>query len=256
MNREDVEAVEEVFAEGAGSDALLEVLVRGGDDACVDVDRPRAAEPLDLPLLEDAKQLDLDVRRQIANLVEEDRRLIRQLETSDLARKRTCVSASLAAEQLALDERGRNGGTVHPHHRAMAPRAELVNLRGKELFSCSRLPLKEHGRIGGRDLLNLLQHPSKGGTPAQGLRRSVPGSCFTERGVFGLQFVLQPFHLGERRSYHLVTLLAREHLSKQPRSKRESMQDLGRPGSLDLDSVERHAAGDLARDRKGDDQRR
>ena len=85
----------------------------------------RAAEPLDLPLLEHAQQLDLDVRRQLADLVEKDRRAIGQLEAADLPRERAGEGAFLAAEQLALDQRRRNRRAVHAHHRP--PRRALVS---------------------------------------------------------------------------------------------------------------------------------
>ena len=55
-------------------DRLLEVAVGGGDDADVDLDRLGAAEALDHPLLEHAQELDLDLQRQVADLVEEQRR--------------------------------------------------------------------------------------------------------------------------------------------------------------------------------------
>ena len=68
------------------ADSLFEIAVRGRDDARVDANRLGIAEPLDLLLLEHAQQLDLDVHRQIADLVEEDRRVVGQLEASHLTR--------------------------------------------------------------------------------------------------------------------------------------------------------------------------
>ena len=44
-------------------------------------------EALDLPLLQHAQQLHLDVERQVANLVEEDRRVVGQLEAAHLTRR-------------------------------------------------------------------------------------------------------------------------------------------------------------------------
>ena len=80
-----------------------------GDDPRVDADRPRAAEALDLALLEHAQQLDLDLDRQVADLVEEQRRVIGELEAPDLPRQRAGEGPLLAAEQLALDQRRRDG---------------------------------------------------------------------------------------------------------------------------------------------------
>ena len=70
---DDVEAVEEVFAEATVGDQLLEVGVGGGDDANVDVDRAWLAERVDFAGLEKAQQLGLDVERDLADLVEEER---------------------------------------------------------------------------------------------------------------------------------------------------------------------------------------
>ena len=53
----------------------------------VDHDRLRAAQPLDRFFFQDAKQLHLDVERQVANFVEEDGRMVGQLEPPDLPRQ-------------------------------------------------------------------------------------------------------------------------------------------------------------------------
>ena len=87
----------------------------------------RAAEPFDLSLLEHAQQLDLDLRRQVADLVEEDRRAIGQFEAPDLPGEGAREGALLAAEQLALHERRRNRRAVDAHHR---PRRVARSVRG------------------------------------------------------------------------------------------------------------------------------
>src|SRR5262245_12189734 len=100
--------------------------MRGGDNADIDLDALRAAEALDLTLLEHAQQLDLDVGRQIADFVEEDRGAIGQLEAPDLPRQRAGEGALLATEQLALDQRRRDGRAVDADHLPAAPRAHVV----------------------------------------------------------------------------------------------------------------------------------
>ena len=69
-------------------DLLLEIAVRRGDDAHVDLDRLAAADPLELALLQDAQQLDLHVQRELADLVEEQRAAVGQLEPAQPARHR------------------------------------------------------------------------------------------------------------------------------------------------------------------------
>ncbi len=129
------------------------------DDADVDVDALWATEPLDLALLQDPQQLDLDIGRQVADLVEEDRRVIGQFEASDLSCERTSKRALLPAEQLALHQRAWNRRAVDPHHDPATPRAQFMNLRGDELLARAGLAEQQDGRIGDRDLLRLLQNP-------------------------------------------------------------------------------------------------
>src|SRR5207247_4192724 len=69
---DDVEAVEEIFAEPAGAHRVLEVGVGGGDDADVDGEGGGLAERGDLARLEEAEQLRLQVEAQLADLVEEE----------------------------------------------------------------------------------------------------------------------------------------------------------------------------------------
>ncbi len=87
-DRHDVEAVEEVFAERAGGDELLEVAVGRRDEAHVDADRLDAADALELALLQRAQELDLHLDGDLANLVEEQRAAVGELEAPGLARHR------------------------------------------------------------------------------------------------------------------------------------------------------------------------
>ena len=85
--RDDVEPVVEVLAEVARRDLLLEVAVGRGDQAHVDLDRLDAADALELALLERAQQLHLHLDRDLADLVEEQRAAVGQLEAAGLARR-------------------------------------------------------------------------------------------------------------------------------------------------------------------------
>jgi hypothetical protein len=72
LQADDVEAVEEVFAEAALADGVLQVDVGGGDDADVDLDLLHAAEMHEAAVLEDAQNLGLHVHAHGADLVEEE----------------------------------------------------------------------------------------------------------------------------------------------------------------------------------------
>ena len=73
VDADDAQPVVQILAELAFGDALLEVGVGGGEHPHVDALRPRLADRHDLVLLEEAQQLRLDVERQVADFVEEQR---------------------------------------------------------------------------------------------------------------------------------------------------------------------------------------
>src|SRR5439155_938664 len=72
-----LQAVEQIEAELAGGDELVEIAVRRSDDAHIDIDRAVAAHALDLPLLERSQNLSLHRQRHIADLVEQARAAVR-----------------------------------------------------------------------------------------------------------------------------------------------------------------------------------
>ena len=87
LEGDDVEPVVEVLAELPLRDHLLEVAVGRRDDADVDVDRLVAADALELALLQEAQQLHLDGRRDLADLVEEQRAAVGLLEAAVAPRR-------------------------------------------------------------------------------------------------------------------------------------------------------------------------
>ena len=140
--------------------------MRRGNDSRVDLGRLRAAQPLELLVLEHAKQLDLHVDWQITNLVQENRRAVGELEAPDLAREGARVGAFLPAEQLAFDQRRRNRRAVDPDHGLAAAPAQLMNLRREHLFAGTGFAQKEHRRIGLGHLADLFLHAANRGAPA------------------------------------------------------------------------------------------
>ena len=82
FDRKDAQAVEQVLAKAAVGDGLLEIAVRRRDDAHVDRVRAVVADPLVLALLQHAQQLALQIERDLADLVEEDRAAVGELEAA------------------------------------------------------------------------------------------------------------------------------------------------------------------------------
>ena len=72
-DRDRVHAVEQVVAERALRDLLLQAGVGRRDDPHVDLDPLPAADALDDLVLQEAQQLDLQRMRQVADFVEEQR---------------------------------------------------------------------------------------------------------------------------------------------------------------------------------------
>ena len=104
-HREDGQPVVEILAEPPARHHLAQIAVGRGDDAHVDAHGLAAADPLELALLQHAQELDLRLGRQLADLVEEQRPAVRQLEPPLAPLHGAGEGPLLVTEQLALDER-------------------------------------------------------------------------------------------------------------------------------------------------------
>ncbi len=71
-NRDYIESMIQIFAERAASYRVIEILVGRRDNFDIDPDRLGAADPFKLPLLEKAQEFGLQLRGNIADLIEED----------------------------------------------------------------------------------------------------------------------------------------------------------------------------------------
>ena len=133
------------------SEALrTQIAVRGGDDSQIDLHRPRGADRQDLALLEHAQEGRLRRRLEIADLVQEQRPLVGGADEADLVAVGARERAAHVAEELALDERRRQGSAVDGHERARAHR-ESVDRPGEDLLASTALAEQEHRHVGGRD---------------------------------------------------------------------------------------------------------
>jgi hypothetical protein len=154
--REDVQPIVQIGAETAGRDCIGEVQVGRGDDAYVDAVRARAADAFELLLLQHAQQLRLQLEGKVAHLVEKQRAAVGQLEASDALLDGTGKGAALVTEELALQQAGRDRGTVHLHEGALAASAEIVDGARDQLLAGAGLAEDQHGRIGRRHRAHLV----------------------------------------------------------------------------------------------------
>src|ERR1043166_4587520 len=133
-----VEAVVEVGPKLAVSNHLLQIAVCGRDQSNVDLLRTSASETFELAFLQRAQQLRLDLHRNIADLVQEKRSLVRQFQPSDLLRNSPREGASFVPEQFAFQQSGGNGRTIEFYKSPLLAPAMVVNGTRDELLAGSR----------------------------------------------------------------------------------------------------------------------
>src|SRR5712692_2569978 len=141
-----IETIEEVVAERPLAHRLAEIDVGGGEHAHVDRDRPHAAHPLHLALLEHAEQARLEIEAQGADLVEEDGTAVSQLELAELARVGAGEGAALVAEQLRFDQRVGNGRHVDGDEGLVTARAAPMDGPRHQFLAGAALARDEHRR--------------------------------------------------------------------------------------------------------------
>jgi hypothetical protein len=146
-DRKHVQAVVQVVAEVLRFDHLVEMPVRRSDHSHVDSDRPRPAESLELLLLQHPEQLRLQLERDLAHLVQEERATVGHLETADLLRDGARKRPPLVTEELALEQSRRNGRAVDLDERPIATVTPIVDGTGHQLLSGPGLAEDEDGRI-------------------------------------------------------------------------------------------------------------
>src|SRR5207244_6857537 len=107
-----------------------------------------------LAVLEYVEQLGLQRRMQLADLVQEDRAGVGELEAPGLALVRAREGAALVAEQLRLQELTRDRGAVHLDEGRASARRVDVDGAGDQLLAHARLAADEHGDVGAGRLLD------------------------------------------------------------------------------------------------------
>ena len=122
----------------------------------------RAAQPLDLSLLEGAQQLGLEIDAQRAHLVQEQGAAVGQLELAHLACVGPRKRALLVPEQLGFEEGVRNGGEVDGHEGLGAPRPLPMDGARHQLLARAALRRDEDGGRRLRHLGDQLVEPDHG----------------------------------------------------------------------------------------------
>ena len=220
-DREDVEPVPEVLAEAAGLHLLVQAAVGGGHEAHVGLERRGPADALELPVLDHPQELGLQLEGQLADLVEEEGAAVGDLEAALALGDGPGESALLVAEELALDERGRQRRAVELDEGPGPARAQVVDRVGDELLADARLPLEEDRARRGRHLLD----------PREDVAQDVAAAddplearldLLAQVGVVGLEPLAQPLDLGEGLAQLLLRLLLLGHVPVRPAQAEEA----------------------------------
>src|SRR5262249_27849536 len=140
MKRDDVQPVIQIRAEGAGLLGRIQIAIRGRDDPGVDPDRARAAHALELARFQKVKELAVEPRRNVSDLIQERRSSGSCLETALFARGRSGEGALFVAEQGRLDQLVRDGNAIHIDEGLGATGALAMNELREDLLPASALP--------------------------------------------------------------------------------------------------------------------
>ena len=156
MNVEHVQPVEQVFAEVALDDHLLQVAVRGADHANVHLDGRAFAEPLNFAGFEEAEQLHLNVLVEFAEFVEEDGAAVGDFEEALVIAVGPGERALLVAEELALGQVLVQRTAVHGNERHVGPRAAEEDRPRDDFFSRAGFTRDQHAAFGRPDAFDEL----------------------------------------------------------------------------------------------------
>src|SRR5436190_1884675 len=135
----DAHPVAQVLPEPACRDLRAQRLVGRRDHADVDADRARRPDRKKRLLLHYAKQLALELKRNLRDLVEKERPAVGEREEAGPIADRARERAPDVAEELRLEERRREGGAVDGLERRLPPRALGVDGARDELLAGSGL---------------------------------------------------------------------------------------------------------------------
>ena len=156
LDRDDVQPIVEVLAELPLADQRRQIAIGRGDHPHVHAECVLAADALERLLLERAQDLRLRLEAHIADLVQEERAAVGELELAAAPRQRPRERALLVAEQLGLDQLLGDGGAVDLYEGALAARGLHVDGARHQLLAAAVLAVDQHapgGGRGGRDLL-------------------------------------------------------------------------------------------------------
>src|SRR2546426_6024629 len=147
-----VQAGIKVLAELMRPHGCFEVAGGSGDQPRICADDLFSADARELAVLQNVEQLGLKPERHLADLVEHERALVRQLEPARLLPVRASEGALLMSKELGLQKLAGQRRAVDLRDGLVGPGRDLVNRVRHNLLADTALTAEQHGRGRGGNL--------------------------------------------------------------------------------------------------------
>lgn len=154
FQRNDVQAIKQVFAETPFGDFGLRIAVGGADNADVRCTKPVLAEPLHLTGLQKAQELGLQGQIHVADFVEEQRAAIGLQGRAIAFGRRAGERALHMAENLAFQQILGDGSAVEGDEWTFCPARQQMEGFGANFLARTAFAGHEYSGIGGSSALD------------------------------------------------------------------------------------------------------
>jgi hypothetical protein len=171
-DRKYVDAIVQVASKFTALHHAFKILVSCGHETYVDPMGAPASEALEFLFLQNTEELRLQCEGDIPYFIQKQSPFVGQLEAANLLCDRSCKSASLVAEEFALEQVEGNRRAIELNQGLAAAGTRVVNRVSDEFLAGASLSLNENGRVRRRDSLGLIENDSKSRAVADDLLES------------------------------------------------------------------------------------
>ena len=155
-----IDPIIQVLAETSFPHQLFQVHVGRADEPDIHRNRLAATDPHHAAVLDGSQEFRLQMQRDVADFVQEERPAVGLLELAHMVRMRIGERALHMTEEFALEQGFRNGAGIDRHHGLSAPETAGMDFPRQDILAGSVLAGDEHRRVGRGDLV---QGPADGG---------------------------------------------------------------------------------------------
>src|SRR6185369_2249959 len=152
---ENIEPVEKIFPEPAIPDLFHQIPVGCSDDPNISFYGAGTSQSLKFAVLNDPKQLALQVQRHFTDLVKENGAAVSQFKAPDLTGVRPCVCTFFPPEELAFHQGRRQCRAVDRYQWPVLARTTAVDGTSYDTLAGAGLAKEKNSRIHGRNLNDL-----------------------------------------------------------------------------------------------------